>query len=234
MGVIASEISTCLDQEKLQNNYFASQSFNLKSIKPFQWSIKRSFDVCSSLIFISMFWYVFLIIALAIKLESKGPVFFKQERVGLCGKKFYMYKFRSMVQDAEAQMDKIKDLNQASEKMFKIFDDPRMTKVGKFIRKYSIDEFAQLINVIKGEMSLVGPRPPVQREIDTYEKWHYIKFATLPGLTGMWQTSGRSDITDFDQVIALDYSYITNWNFLLDIKLILKTIPVVIAGKGAA
>ncbi len=234
MGVIASEISTRIDRDQRQNNYFASQSFNLNLFKPLQWTIKRSFDVCSSLMFISMFWHVFLIIALAIKLESKGPVFFKQERVGLCGKKFYMYKFRSMVQDAEAQLHKIKDLNQTNDKMFKMTDDPRMTKVGKFLRKFSIDEFAQLINVIKGEMSLVGPRPPLQREIDTYEKWHYIKFATLPGLTGMWQTSGRSDITNFDEVIALDYSYITNWSFWLDIKLILKTIPVVLAGKGAA
>lgn len=175
------------------------------------------------------------IVAIAIKLESKGPALFKQKRVGRFGKEFYMYKFRSMDLNAE---DRLKDLlkyNETNEGMFKMADDPRVTKVGKFIRKYSIDELPQLINVIKGEMSLIGPRPCLSRELKSYKNWHYVRFATLPGLTGLWQVSGRSSIKDFDKAVSLDYQYINNWNIGLDISILFRTIPAVLfPGKTAA
>ncbi len=207
---------------------------NLQTQKPIQWFMKRFLDfslTITGLIIISPF---LLLIALMIKLDSKGPVLFKQKRIGLNGKEFYMYKFRSMVVDAEEKLEELKDNNQTNDVMFKMFDDPRITKAGKFLRKYSLDELPQLFNVLKGEMSLVGPRPPLPREIKKYEKWHHIKFTTIPGLTGMWQVSGRAAIQEFDSVIELDYKYIKNWNLLLDLKLLLKTIPVVLSGKGAA
>jgi len=169
-----------------------------------------------------------------IKLDSKGPAFFKQERLGQFGKRFYMYKFRSMEQDAEEQLVLLKHQNETNEGMFKIYNDPRITNVGKFIRKYSIDELPQLLNVLKGEMSLVGFRPPLERELKSYKTWHYIRFASRPGLTGIWQTSGRSEIKDFDTVIEMDYRYANNWNLILDFKLLYKTIPVVLSGENAA
>lgn len=223
-------------REKTRKFYYFSlaRNFNLKQRRPLQWYIKRIFDVMSSIAGIMIIWPLLLAIILAIKLESRGPILFKQERLGLYGKKFYMYKFRSMYQDAEQKLELLKQFNQTNDKMFKMYNDPRITKVGKFIRKYSLDELPQLLNVIKGEMSLVGPRPPLQSEVDTYDKWHFLRFATLPGLTGMWQVSGRSDITNFDMVIKLDYEYISNWSFKLDLYLIFKTIPIVIIGKGAA
>jgi len=222
--------------EKAKKYYYFSlaRNFNLKQRRPLQWYIKRIFDITSSIVGIMAIWPLLLMIVLAIKLESRGPILFKQERLGLYGKKFYMYKFRSMYQDAEQKLELLKEFNETNDKMFKMYNDPRITNVGKFIRKYSLDELPQLLNVIRGEMSLVGPRPPLQSEVDRYDKWHFLRFATLPGLTGMWQVSGRSGITDFDTVIKLDYEYINNWNFKLDLYLLLKTIPIVIMGKGAA
>ncbi|MFH0702463.1 MAG: sugar transferase [bacterium] len=216
------------------NPFLIAKNFNLGLRKPIHWKIKRIFDFTSSIIGIILISPVLLFIAMAIKLESKGNVLFKQKRVGLYGKNFYIYKFRSMEQNAEKKFDSLKDFNDSNSVMFKMFNDPRITKVGKIIRKYSLDELPQLFNVIKGEMSLVGPRPPIQAEVDNYEKWHYLKFSTLPGLTGMWQVSGRSKIKDFNRVIGLDYRYISNWDLKLDLCLLLRTISVVIKGKGAA
>lgn len=201
--------------------------------KPFQQMIKRFMDVTLSLMAIIMASPVLLFIAIAIKLDSKGHVFFKQERVGYKGKYFNMYKFRSMITDAEAKFEEVKKLNNTNHIMFKSEDDPRITKIGKFIRKYSLDELPQLFNILIGDMSLVGPRPPLPRETENYEQWHHVKFLKPQGLTGLWQVSGRAEIKDFDQVINLDYEYIKNWNILLDLKIILKTIPVVLSAKGA-
>jgi len=206
----------------------------LSQTKPFQWIMKRCIDIVLSSIAIIGLAPLFLILIILIKLDSKGHAIFKQKRVGTNKKEFYMYKFRSMVCDAEEKFEQVKEHNQTNPIMFKIFDDPRITKVGKFIRRYSLDELPQLFNVLKGEMSLVGPRPPLMRELKNYKAWHYVRFETIPGLTGMWQVSGRANIKDFDAVVNLDYKYIKNWNILLDLKLILKTIPVVINGNGAA
>lgn len=201
--------------------------------KPYQHAIKRVLDIVLSLAAIICLSPVLLLLAILIKLDSKGPVMFEQERIGYKEKRFNMYKFRSMVVDAEKQFEKIKTLNETNHIMFKSKDDPRITRMGKFLRKSSLDELPQLFNILKGDMSLVGPRPPLPRELTHYEKWHRVKFLRPQGLTGLWQVSGRSEITNFDDVIHLDYQYNKNWNILLDLKIILKTIPVVLSAKGA-
>ena len=152
--------------------------------------------------------------------------------MGLNGRKFRMYKFRSMYQGAEEHLDELKDQNEMTGPVFKIANDPRITPVGRFIRKYSIDELPQLFNVSKGEMSLVGPRPPVYREIAEYQRWQRRRLSMRPGITCIWQVSGRNDIC-FDEWMELDLQYIDNWSFWLDLKLLFKTIPAVLAGKGA-
>lgn len=201
--------------------------------KPYQQVMKRVMDILLSLTAIICFSPVLLLIAILIKLDSKGSVLFVQERIGYRKKKFNMYKFRSMVVEAESQFEKIKTLNETNHIMFKSKEDPRITRFGKFLRKSSLDELPQLFNILKGDMSLVGPRPPLERELVNYEKWHHVKFLRPQGLTGLWQVSGRSKITDFNDVIHLDYQYNKNWNILFDIQIILKTIPVVLLGKGA-
>jgi exopolysaccharide biosynthesis polyprenyl glycosylphosphotransferase len=201
--------------------------------RPIQQKIKRFMDFTLSLTAIAVLSPLLLLLAAVINITSKGSAVFKQERVGLNEKIFYMYKFRSMVIDAEEQFEKVKTLNQTNSIMFKAKHDPRITPIGKFIRKYSLDELPQLFNVLKGEMSLVGPRPPLPRELKHYDRWHHVKFLGKPGLTGLWQVSGRANIKEFNDVIALDFSYIRNWSLLMDIKIILKTIPVVISADGA-
>lgn len=201
--------------------------------KPVQKRVKRIIDFTLSSAAIIALAPFLLLVVVAIKLDSKGPALFKQERVGLNEKVFYMYKFRSMVNDAEEKFEQVKSLNQTNMVMFKAKKDPRITKIGKFIRKYSIDELPQLINVLRGDMSLVGPRPPLPRELVHYKNWHYAKFLGKPGLTGLWQVSGRATIKEFDKVIALDYEYIRNWNILMDLSIILKTVSVVLSAEGA-
>ncbi|OGI05389.1 MAG: hypothetical protein A2104_08440 [Candidatus Melainabacteria bacterium GWF2_32_7] len=215
--------------------FWIARNFNLQKRDAIQWTIKRAFDIVASTIGLIVASPVFLILSILIKFESRGPVFYKSKRTGLYGKEFYLYKFRSMKQDAELYEDKVREqFKEADSIMYKIEDDPRITSLGKFIRKYSLDELPQLFNVIKGEMSLVGPRARATRDLWLYKKWHYIFFATVPGITGMWQTNGRSNLKDFDKVVKLEYEYITSWNIILDFYLLLKTIPAVILGKGAA
>jgi len=221
-------------QRRLFSPILISHSFNLSKEKPINWCLKRVFDLSACIIGGLCILPALILVAIAIKLDSKGPVIFKQKRVGKHGKEFYMYKFRSMTNDAELKLKELNCFNEVDGCMFKMNNDPRVTRVGRFIRKFSIDELPQIFNVIKGDMSLVGPRPPIRRELAEYNDWHFVRFGTLPGLTGMWQVSGRSSITDFDKVVMLDYKYIKNWNFLLDLKLLLKTIPVVITGNGAS
>ena len=168
-----------------------------------------------------------------IKLESKGEVIFKQKRVGLNGKEFYMYKFRSMVINAEELKEQLESQNEMSGPMFKIKDDPRITKVGKFIRKTSIDELPQLINVIKGDMSLVGPRPSLPKEVEKFEQWMMERLEVKPGLTCIWQISGRNNI-DFEDWMKLDIKYVRERSFKLDMKLILKTVLVLLGDKNAS
>ena len=186
--------------------------------------IKRVMDIVGSFFGIILAAIPMLIVAIAIKLDSKGPVIFKQERVGLNGRHFKMYKFRSMVVDAEARKKELeKQNNVAGGMMFKIKDDPRITRVGKFIRKTSLDELPQFFNVFMGSMSLVGTRPPTVDEVAKYDARHWRRLSIKPGITGMWQTSGRSEITDFEEVVALDKQYIDNWSIWLDIKILFKT-----------
>jgi len=180
--------------------------------KPYQQVIKRGMDIVLSSAAIICLSPILLLIVILIKADSKGSVLFQQERIGYKEKRFNMYKFRSMVEDAETQFEKVKDLNQTNNIMFKSKEDPRITRVGKFLRKSSLDELPQLFNILKGDMSLVGPRPSLPRELVNYEKWHRVKFLSPQGLTGLWQVSGRSAIIDFDDVIHLDYHYIKNWN----------------------
>lgn len=173
-----------------------------------------------------------VVVAILLKLDSKGPVFFKQERVGKNGKRFMVYKFRSMVQGAEKMREQLLDINEADGPIFKVRNDPRVTRVGGLIRKASIDELPQLINVVRGEMSLVGPRPLPTKEVDLSIKGQLDRLAVLPGITGMWQVSGRSDLS-FDDMVKLDVYYIHNWSLWLDLKIILRTIPAVVFSKGA-
>ena len=171
--------------------------------------------------------------AIAIKLTSKGPVFFRQVRAGRHGRKFTMLKFRSMVVDAEALRAKLAHLNEMTGPVFKIKKDPRITSIGRIIRATSVDELPQLINVLIGDMSLVGPRPPLPSEVGQYEPWQRRRLSVKPGLTGLWQVSGRNQV-DFEQWMALDLEYIDNWSLWLDLKIIFRTVPAVLRGSGAS
>lgn len=195
---------------------------------------KRIFDIVVTLAVMPILLPFLALVALAIKLDSAGPVVFTQERVGLHKRKFRMYKFRSMVEDAEEKMQEIEHLNEATGPNFKIKDDPRITRVGRFIRKTSIDELPQLFNVLAGDMSLVGPRPMSIRDVNLFDKGIQRKrFSVRPGITCLWQVSGRSDLS-FDDWLKLDLEYIDSWTFWEDLRILLKTIPVVMKGSGAA
>ena len=194
--------------------------------------LKRSLDFIASLVGLIILSPVVLVVAILIKLESKGPIIFSQKRIGLNGKEFKMYKFRSMVQNAEELKEKLQKQNEMSGPMFKMKNDPRVTKVGKFIRKTSIDELPQLINVLKGDMSLVGPRPSLPKEVENFEGWMLRRLDVKPGLTCYWQVSGRNNI-DFEDWMKLDIKYVEERNFWLDIKLIFKTVFVLFGDKNA-
>lgn len=204
-----------------------------RPISPVGLFVKRLMDIAGGIVGCILCGIIYIFIAPIIKKQSPGPVFFTQERVGLNGRKFKIYKFRSMYMDAEERLNELMSQNKMQGLMFKMDDDPRITPIGKFIRKTSLDEFPQFYNILKGEMSLVGTRPPTVREWEQYNLRHRARLAIKPGLTGLWQISGRSDITDFDDVVALDLQYIANWSVKEDIKIILKTIWVVLRGSGA-
>ena len=193
---------------------------------------KRALDVIASFLGLVILSPIFLIVAILIKLESKGPAIFSQSRIGLNGKEFKMYKFRSMVQNAEELKEKLAKQNEMSGPMFKIKNDPRVTKVGKFIRKTSIEELPQLLNILKGDMTLVGPRPSLPREVEKFESWMLKRLEVKPGLTCYWQVSGRNNI-DFYEWMKLDLKYVNDMNFWLDIKLIFKTVAVLFGDKNA-
>ena len=175
---------------------------------------------------------VLILFGILIKLTSTGPVLFKQQRVGLHGRKFYQYKLRSMIVDAEQFKAQYAHLNEQSGPVFKIKDDPRLTKIGKFMRKYSIDELPQLFNILRGSMTLIGPRPPVPSEVREYKDTHHRRLSMKPGITGLWQVSGRNKIQDFDEWVKLDMEYIDNWSFMLDLKIVFKTVTTVLSGTG--
>lgn len=193
---------------------------------------KRTVDIVVSLIGLVLLFPLFAIIALAIRLDSPGPVFFRQVRVGKGEHLFTCFKFRSMREGADAEHERLRERNEAQGVFFKIRDDPRVTRVGRFLRRTSLDELPQLFNVLMGHMSLVGPRPAPPYEVQRYQPWHKRRLEVAPGMTGLWQVSGRSELT-FDEMVLLDLYYIENWSPLLDLQILLKTIPKVIIGEGA-
>lgn len=205
----------------------------INSVTPRQRIIKRGIDIFAAVIGCAITGIATIFIGPVIYLQSPGPIFFTQERIGRNGRKFKIYKFRSMYVDAEERKAELLTENEMSGLMFKMENDPRITPIGHFIRKTSIDELPQFFNILKGDMSLVGTRPPTVDEYEQYEMIHKSRLATRPGLTGMWQVSGRSDITDFDEVVRLDNEYIRNWSIGLDLKIIWKTIGIVLRGTGA-
>ncbi|MDD5072662.1 MAG: sugar transferase [Candidatus Omnitrophica bacterium] len=195
--------------------------------------LKRLFDITASGASLLLLSPVFAAVAIAVKATSPGPVLFKQERVSVNGRKFKLLKFRTMAADAESKLEELRDKNEMTGPVFKIKNDPRITKIGKFLRKYSLDELPQFWNVLTGDMSIVGPRPPLPSEVNEYDPWQRRRLSMRPGLTCIWQVSGRSRITDFNEWAKLDLEYIDNWSIWLDMAIFIKTIPVVLLAKGA-
>jgi len=194
--------------------------------------VKKSFDVALSFVLLVLLSPLFLLVAILIKLNSKGPVFFTQERVGFNKRRFKLFKFRTMVDNAEKLREELEEQNEVSGPVFKIKNDPRITPIGKWLRRISMDELPQLINVLKGEMSLVGPRPPIPSEVERYEWKDRRRLSMKPGITCLWQINGRSNIP-FEKWMKLDKEYIDNWSLWLDLKILAKTIPAIIRGSGA-
>ncbi|MHB0858598.1 MAG: sugar transferase [Anaerolineae bacterium] len=201
-------------------------------LKDYEIVLKRILDVIISVSGLVVLGPILALISLAIKIESPGPAIFSQVRVGRNGVQFKCYKFRTMCADAEARKADLAERNEASGPFFKIRDDPRRTQVGRLLRKLSLDELPQLWNVLKGDMSLVGPRPNLPSEVVQYQPWHRRRLEVPPGITGLWQVSGRSDLT-FDEMVLLDIYYIENWSALFDLRILIKTVPTVIIGQGA-
>jgi len=193
--------------------------------------IKKIMDVVGGLIGSFITVLMFPIIGFLIKIETPGPILFKQRRIGKKRRPFYIFKFRTMGVNAEKQKKDLMNQNELEGAVFKMKNDPRVTKIGKVLRKFSIDEFPQFFNVLRGEMSLVGTRPPTHKEVKEYENWHHKRISIKPGITGLWQVSGRNKITNFDEIVKLDIKYIDNWSFWLDIKIIFKTFKAIFEGQ---
>jgi len=201
-------------------------------LRDWQVLTKRALDVVLAVVGLIVLAPVFLVIAVAIRLDSPGPIIFRQERIGKQGEKFVCLKFRSMCADAEAQIATLRSRNEASGPLFKMRRDPRRTLVGRLLRRTSLDELPQLWNVLRGEMSIVGPRPALASEVQQYAPWHQRRLEVAPGITGLWQVSGRADLT-FDEGVLLDVYYIENWSLFLDLRILVKTVPCVLLGSGA-
>lgn len=200
---------------------------------PKKLSLKRFTDIVGAIVGLILSAPIVLLVAIPLLLESRGGLFFKQQRVGKNGRLFYMYKLRSMYADADRRKKEFEEENHMQGLMFKMDNDPRITKVGRFIRKFSIDELPQFYNVLRGDMSLVGTRPPTLDEFEQYSSHHKRRLSMRPGITGLWQVSGRSQIVDFEEVVRLDCEYIDNWSPMLDVKILFKTLGVVFTGRGA-
>jgi exopolysaccharide biosynthesis polyprenyl glycosylphosphotransferase len=196
------------------------------------YAVKRTFDLVLACLGLIVLTPVFLAIAIAIKLSSRGPAIYRSVRPGIAGKPFYCFKFRTMREHADQIQDELEPLNELSGALFKIRDDPRLTTIGRLLRRFSLDELPQLVNVIRGEMSLVGPRPLPMRDFDRLEEWHKKRYLVLPGITGLWQVSGRAEL-DFDDLVRLDFLYLERWSIMLDLSILLKTIPAVLTRRGA-
>jgi exopolysaccharide biosynthesis polyprenyl glycosylphosphotransferase len=217
--------------------FVPGQALPLFELKPpvfdgLDFAIKRLFDLAGAALLGLVLAPVMALSALAIKLSSRGPVLYRSMRPGIGGRPFSCLKFRTMVQGAEHLQDHLENRNELGGAIFKIRNDPRITSVGRFLRRWSLDELPQLINVLRGEMSLVGPRPLPQRDYDRLDDWHRKRYLVLPGMTGLWQVSGRSEL-DFDELVRLDFLYLERWSVFLDLTIILKTIPAVVRRRGA-
>jgi exopolysaccharide biosynthesis polyprenyl glycosylphosphotransferase len=220
-----------------EGEYVPGQGVPLFELRPpiltgWDWALKRGFDVTLSVILLLVGLPLWLLVALAIKLDSRGPVLYVDRRIGVGEQDFGMLKFRTMVAGAAEQQELLEGANEASGALFKIRDDPRVTRVGRLLRRLSLDELPQLVNVLRREMSLVGPRPLPLRDYELLQDWHRARYLVLPGMTGLWQISGRAGLS-FDDLVRLDFTYLENWSIWLDVTIIAKTIPAVISGRGA-
>jgi exopolysaccharide biosynthesis polyprenyl glycosylphosphotransferase len=233
-GIIVRHLSSIFSSSKI--DYFSKYSLiplSARTIYGYPSIAKRMMDIVLSSIFLFLSIPIFIIVPIAIKMLSPGPIFYIQERVGLGKRKFRLYKFRTMNQNAEENQDELEELNEAGGPVFKIKNDPRITPIGKFLRKTSIDEIPQFVSVMKGDMSIVGPRPLPVRDYNGFnEDWHRRRFSVRPGITCLWQIQGRSTIS-FDRWMELDMEYIDHWSLWLDIKILIKTVPTVLKGIGA-
>jgi len=217
--------------------FVPGQSVPLFELRPpvfegIDYAVKRTFDLIGATA-ITVFLSPLLLAAwLAVRLTSRGPAIYRSVRPGIGGMPFSCFKFRTMYADADARQADLEELNEATGALFKIRDDPRVTPVGRMLRRFSLDELPQLLNVLRGEMSLVGPRPLPQRDYERLQDWHRKRYLVMPGITGLWQVSGRSDL-DFDDLVRLDFLYLERWSVFLDLSILLKTIPAVISRRGA-
>jgi exopolysaccharide biosynthesis polyprenyl glycosylphosphotransferase len=236
-GVKVRLAPTTAELLRQRAEYVAGQGVPLFELRPpvvagLDWAVKRAFDTVVSALLIVIASPVWAVIAIWVKLDSPGPVFYRDRRIGLAEREFGMFKFRSMYTNAAERQAGLEKSNEASGPLFKIKDDPRVTRVGRILRRYSIDEMPQVLNVLRGEMSLVGPRPLPLRDYVQLEDWHRKRYLVLPGMTGLWQVSGRIDLS-FDDLVRLDFYYLENWSIWLDISILAKTLPAVLARRGA-
>lgn len=216
---------------RLDNQEECSPEYERKTSKHYIY-LKRMFDLTIAFFSLFLFIPLYIVVAIAIKLDSRGSIIFRQKRCGINGKIFYMYKFRSMTKDAESILYLLNKKNETGGCMFKMKRDPRVTRIGWLLRKTSIDELPQIINVIRGEMSIVGPRPPLPCEVENYDSYQMQRLHVLPGITGLWQISGRSSL-GFDEMVELDIKYIKNRSIFYDFKIFLRTIPCLLGDKNA-
>jgi exopolysaccharide biosynthesis polyprenyl glycosylphosphotransferase len=217
--------------------FIPGQTVPLFELKPpvfegIDFVVKRSFDLVMAGLLVLFLSPLLLFAAVAVKLSSRGPMIYRSQRRGLGGEQFHCFKFRTMYEDADARQAELEKANEMGGAIFKMRNDPRVTPIGRFLRRWSIDEFPQLFNVLRGEMSLVGPRPLPERDYQRLEDWHRKRYLVLPGMTGLWQVSGRSEL-DFDELVRLDFLYLERWSVFLDLSIMLKTIPAVLRARGA-
>jgi exopolysaccharide biosynthesis polyprenyl glycosylphosphotransferase len=236
-GVTVHVAPSTMDILTERAEFVPGQTVPLFTLRPpvfegIDYALKRTFDLVIATLSLILLAPLLLIVAIAIKLGSRGPAIYRSVRPGMAGKPFYCFKFRTMREHADQIQDDLEPLNEQSGALFKIRDDPRLTTVGRFLRRFSLDELPQLANVVRGEMSLVGPRPLPMRDFEKLEEWHKKRYLVLPGITGLWQVSGRAEL-DFDDLVRLDFVYLERWSVFLDLSILLKTIPAVLTRRGA-
>jgi exopolysaccharide biosynthesis polyprenyl glycosylphosphotransferase len=236
-GVTVHVAPSTMDILTERAEFVPGQTVPLFTLRPpvfegIDYALKRTFDLVLSIVGLFFLSPVLLLIAIAIKLNSRGPAIYRSVRPGMAGKPFYCFKFRTMREHSDQIQADLEPLNESSGALFKIREDPRLTAVGRFLRRFSLDELPQLVNVVRGEMSLVGPRPLPMRDFEKLEEWHKKRYLVLPGITGLWQVSGRAEL-DFDDLVRLDFVYLERWSVFLDLSILLKTIPAVLSRRGA-